>query len=256
MIQHNLTRETEAACKALRELKSFNGLRIIKAETQSEEDKRSEAEDDGLTPEQIDALINSYACFELELDLASLERGGLDSPYVDSEFLEQKLQNDLKEFLLPFYQNDPHVIPDEINFWGETEIGLRDPEVDATSAKPAEYRPISVEAALEISRHYSKQMVLIVGIDRVHEKTHFATFGETPEDKVQIAQIGDAFSKWLTNSPPVNVYEDFRVVDQAKRAKQIRDLQEFVKAFLAGFQSKPELMIRAKTLLEEQGLAV
>lgn len=63
---------TAAIAKALTELRqqcSFNGLRVLEVRYATEEQKRKDAEDDGLSRERIESYINDYACCGVHFDV-------------------------------------------------------------------------------------------------------------------------------------------------------------------------------------------
>lgn len=112
----NLTAAMTQACKELNRLKSFNGLFVIEAHTQSEEGKREDAALDGLTPAETEAYVKDYACVNFHLDCTI--KVSFDSEYVNVEFDYVKLERDFTAWLLLFVGDDRSVFPRKIDFDG------------------------------------------------------------------------------------------------------------------------------------------
>ena len=95
----------------------------------------------------------------------------------------------------------------------------------------SEYKPVTVEAAVSIAERFDKSQVLIIAYDTAHQKTHFTTYGVTPEDKESIARVGDYLGQHLTGieREQCTNYEDYRFIDQGKRAAENRSLRSVLK---------------------------
>lgn len=93
------------------------------------------------------------------------------------------------------------------------------------------YLPVPVEAARQISVGWRKQIVVIVSIDHVFDKTHFTTYGQEPEDKMIAARLGEAICTATGHFiEQAEVSEDFRTVDAAKRQADIERLERVLVA--------------------------
>ena len=80
-----------------------------------------------------------------------------------------------------------------------------------TKKKTPDYLEIPVSAAAAMSRLYKKQMVVILGWDLDRNLIHTTTFGETPQDKLKAAEIGDALTVLVGGAINLQTtYEDFR----------------------------------------------
>ena len=100
--------------------------------------------------------------------------------------------------------------------------------VETLEQAEPQYSPVPVEAAAAIAEQYDKTMVMIVANDQRHKRTHVTTYGASPVDKVMIADLADQFRRDYL-AEPLTTYEDFRTIDQAKRARAIRALMNTVK---------------------------
>lgn len=90
---------------------------------------------------------------------------------------------------------------------------------------PTEYKPIPVEVARKIAETYDKSTVIIIAYDPVHEVFHHSTYGVSAEDKIVAANMGEAISDMIADTPRSKFFEDFRDLDAAKAKVQIDDIQ-------------------------------
>lgn len=53
------------------------------------------------------------------------------------------------------------------------------------------YISVPVSAAKEIAEKFEKQEVIVLSVDRIHEKVHITTYGKTPKNCENAAATGD-----------------------------------------------------------------
>jgi len=111
----NLTEQIEKACIALKQMETFNGLYIEEVSCQSLESKLADAASDGLSEEETRKYVEDYASMVLVFDLWF---DAYDSKYISVEFDLPKLEEDFKEFILPYLGNDESLLPKEFLFEG------------------------------------------------------------------------------------------------------------------------------------------
>ena len=102
--------------------------------------------------------------------------------------------------------------------------------------KLSEYKPVTVQAASEIARVFNKDVVVVMAIDRTHDKTHFTSYGRSADDKIQAAEFCELISGGLGCPGPLERFEDFRSVDAAKRAEDIENARRALRWALAQFE--------------------
>lgn len=93
------------------------------------------------------------------------------------------------------------------------------------------YDPVPVHAAKSIGMEYGKDAVVIVAIDREHNKSHYTNWGNEPSDKVLAAHVSDVICHHLAQlggqeDLPREVFEDFRQVEAAVSRKQVELLTD------------------------------
>jgi hypothetical protein len=89
----------------------------------------------------------------------------------------------------------------------------------------AEYTPVPVQAARDISRLFGKQIVVIVSFDRVFGLLHTTTFGEQAEDKHPAAVLGEILAAAAgSDLSKATSFEDFRSRTVAEWAREKDDL--------------------------------
>ena len=107
-------------CEQLRKKGQFNGLYVINAFTQSEESKREDAANDGLSEEKTRAWIEDYACINIHIDTTV---DFTDHPYAKVEIDHESLENDFHEFMAPFLGGKPVTINPSLDLnGGDTEV--------------------------------------------------------------------------------------------------------------------------------------
>lgn len=88
-------------------------------------------------------------------------------------------------------------------------------------------KSIPVAIATQVAEKFEKAIVLIVAWDAVYGTTHIVTYGVTPEQKEMAALGGDLTAQQLGMAmEQMTRFEDFRTIDQAKRAEQIERLRK------------------------------
>lgn len=86
----------------------------------------------------------------------------------------------------------------------------------------SEYRPIPVDAAKRIAAEYSKDIVVICGVDHLNSKVHFTSYGQDPIDKIFAASISESFQERLqVDHENRTRYEDFRDVPAANSRRHV-----------------------------------
>lgn len=92
------------------------------------------------------------------------------------------------------------------------------------------YRPIPVEAASRIAVQNDKDIVVIVAVDDAHQKTHFTTWGNTPQNKIRAANLATDIVVSVGESMEfAESFEDFRTVEAAVRAADIETLSDSIR---------------------------
>lgn len=91
---------------------------------------------------------------------------------------------------------------------------------------------LPVDAARELAEKYRKSMVVILSYDPVSGLTHTTTYGIEPVDKERAADVGRQCAKLICGEgfAQRKSYEDYRFLDQGKRAQQIDRLLRVAKA--------------------------
>ena len=86
----------------------------------------------------------------------------------------------------------------------------------------SEYQPVPVAIAEEISFRYAKDVVVIVCYDTEHNMFHTTTYGNSAEDKLHAADLGEVLCEAAGGVLREKVvYEDFRL--NAGRLKEEND---------------------------------
>lgn len=93
-----------------------------------------------------------------------------------------------------------------------------------------DYLPIPTTVAAAIAQQFAKNVVVIVALDVPHDRTHYTTFGVSPEEKAIAANMSDLIAGVLSEGRKVEVFEDFRDLDAAQAKAQIDDLKAQVYA--------------------------
>jgi hypothetical protein len=96
--------------------------------------------------------------------------------------------------------------------------------------KAAGYVPVPVESARQIATEFHKSMVVILSYDPKFQVTHTTTYGVSPQEKEIAADFGERCAALVSDLPRKTSYEDFRFMDQAKRAQQVERLSVGAKA--------------------------
>lgn len=102
----------------------------------------------------------------------------------------------------------------------------------------SDYKPIPVSVAVQIAESFEKSMVVIMAYDPKHERSHTTTYGQNPADKENAAKIGDACSVLVCGEEGFAAkrsYEDYRFVDQGKRAEENRRLKSAIAELVESF---------------------
>jgi len=89
-----------------------------------------------------------------------------------------------------------------------------------------EYMPIPSAVAQRISDEFKKSQVVICTFDPVHALLHFTTYGVSPEDKIQAAEMGDTISAIISDTSKKVEFEDFRHLDAATSKAKIDALRK------------------------------
>lgn len=87
------------------------------------------------------------------------------------------------------------------------------------------YTPVGSDAAARICEEFNKDATVIIAVDWKHDRTHTATFGKTPSDKLFAAGLGDYIAKIAGNYDHAKTYEDFRLVENAQLKARIDELE-------------------------------
>ncbi|PQO39376.1 hypothetical protein C5Y96_05845 [Blastopirellula marina] len=106
----------------------------------------------------------------------------------------------------------------------------------------ASYQEVPVQAAKEIGLHFSKNAVVIIAVDAMHDKLHVTSWGNEPSDKVYAARIGDCCHHYLYSQAGIRdlskeVFEDFRLVPAAKSRKHIEVLTDAAREAIASLEA-------------------
>lgn len=104
----------------------------------------------------------------------------------------------------------------------------------------SEYKPVTVQAASQLAEHFSKDWIIVLAGDNVHDQTHFTSYGRSAADKSLSAGLCDHLATLLGFSPEeTRQYADFRTKPAAQRAEEVerllqllRDTRAFVPADL------------------------
>ncbi len=125
--------------------------------------------------------------------------------------------------------------------------------MNACDPQQPEYLPVPVEAAVDVAMRYGKDIVIITCVDISNDRMHVTTFGRLSSHKTYAAELGDRVGQVISECNQQERYEDFRYVDQAKRAEQIRALRDLAADFVASYEIRPmgDLYTRALSLLSE-----
>lgn len=110
--------------------------------------------------------------------------------------------------------------------------------------RSASHTPIPVETAREIATKFHKSMVVVLAYDPASMLTHTTTYGVEPADKERAADVGERCAKLICGDgfEQRTRYEDYRFVDQGKRAQKIEKLSTACKA--AGHALRSILALR------------
>lgn len=84
-----------------------------------------------------------------------------------------------------------------------------------------DYIPITVEQARALAEAAGKDAIIIVALDRAHNRTHATTWGKTAPDKAGAAEVADKVTAELFGLP-LRVFEDYRL--DAARLKEENEL--------------------------------
>lgn len=86
------------------------------------------------------------------------------------------------------------------------------------------YREVEVSRARTIAKDCHKDIVVILSWDKESGLIHTTTFGESPEDKINAANLGDMLAQAAgADITQATTYEDFRAMPIAK-AMELLDL--------------------------------
>lgn len=100
------------------------------------------------------------------------------------------------------------------------------------------YQPVTVDAAKQIAEHFAKSIVVITAFDSVHDLIHVTTYGVDAEDKITASQLGERLAEAAgLDFAKKESFEDFRTVDAAERAREIEELRDFVRHWIAEWDS-------------------
>lgn len=113
----NITEAVARACQELSQMKSFDGLSVVTAKTQSIDERLSDARLDGLPEEKALEWIRDYCCASFHIDTYVDDYMPV-SQYTYVSFDHDKLQEKFRAWLLPFFDGDESLIPHEINLDG------------------------------------------------------------------------------------------------------------------------------------------
>jgi len=98
------------------------------------------------------------------------------------------------------------------------------------------YIPVEVSAAREIAFRYQKQRVFIIAVDTAHNKTHFTTYGISPQDKIEVANMAEAIALQIGCNPAESKYtEDFRKDFNAADYKATKETLAAVRNMVSRF---------------------
>lgn len=84
---------------------------------------------------------------------------------------------------------------------------------------PDPYQPVPFQVCEQIAKQFAKDIVIVVAVDWTHDKTHFATFGKSADDKAKAAILGDKLGLFVTGSDVQETHQDFR---SAKEVAQVK----------------------------------
>ena len=73
-----------------------------------------------------------------------------------------------------------------------------------------EYKPIPMAVAQQLSRDHDKDVVVVISWSREHQKYHVTTFGRSPEDKDNAADLADTVAFDFLGLDEIDMHEDFR----------------------------------------------
>ena len=91
------------------------------------------------------------------------------------------------------------------------------------------YVPVPVEAARQIAAMYRKCIVIILAVDRAHDKVHTTTYGASPDVKALAAKLGDQATKAIVGCIDARQsHEDFCTRTQAQWAQEKDELLRII----------------------------
>lgn len=116
MKQINLTKALTKACLELASRGEWNGLSVMYVSVEGEDEKRRDAQNDGLSAAATEAYITDYCCVSIHLEFDDMFDS--DCPYVSTVIDCQKIDRDFKDWILPYIGNDESLLPSEIDLQG------------------------------------------------------------------------------------------------------------------------------------------
>lgn len=117
---------------------------------------------------------------------------------------------------------------------------------------PQPYLQIPAETAAGISVKFEKDIVVVVAIDRAHDKTHITTFGRVAKDKDEAAALGEFLLRRMCDvgvalTEPRVTFEDFR--RDAAKIKEENDRLREVVTRLVGVAERSALLCSKPSIL-------
>ena len=93
------------------------------------------------------------------------------------------------------------------------------------------YKPIPVWEVRSLAADYTKDIVVIVAMDRENAKLHTTTFGREPADKDIAAKWGELFAQAAgSDTTQATWYEDFRATKEAEYKAKVDALEKRLEA--------------------------
>jgi hypothetical protein len=101
--------------------------------------------------------------------------------------------------------------------------------------EPHEYRTVPVAAAAELAQRFSKDIVVILCWDALHNLVHTTTWGHSANDKLVAADAGETAAKAIgCDLKQQRTYEDFRL-----DAARLKEENDGLRARIAELEAQP-----------------
>ena len=95
---------------------------------------------------------------------------------------------------------------------------------------PDGYQAVPVDVARQISEAFGKSMVVILGVDSIHDMFHVTTYGTSALEKEMAANVGEALAKQFSEFELRRPFEDYRYLEEGKQVEKIERLKEACRA--------------------------